>query len=328
MDRKEDLRKLSKDLYYNRNLEFEGVSGQDAMRKLILEQLGGEFSITSWQKHKYDVFEIISVAVDAVVPALLTDTYQNLADIRNVSIGTKPLFKVQNADLIRVGRIASGANDMRRQTITGRNFTIETDWYGVSVYAEFEQYLAGDIDWNKLVDKVALSLNNHLEMTIANAIQASYGKLGAKYQETGLADFDKLVHLATQVQARSGKTVAIYGTKTALAKVAKLAGVQMFSGNMKDEMNQHGFLGVVGGLKLIEIPQVLKANSDEFAIDDTTLLVLPEGEKIVGVVFEGDSMTVEPDNMGRNDMQLGFETMRKMGVSVLQMAIYGYAKLS
>ena len=95
----------------------------------------------------------------------------------------------------------------------------------------------------------------------------------------------------------------------------------------RSELNQNGYLNVVRGLTLHEIPQAFKVNSDEFALDDNKILVLPEGEKIVGVVMEGPSRTIDPDYTTRNDLQMGFKTLEKMGIMALQMKVYGMAEL-
>ena len=328
MIKKADFKKLARDVYFNKNLEFGEVSGQDALRNAIKDALGGEYNVYSWQKHKYDVFQIISTAVDAVMPTLLTDQFSNFADIRTVTLGDKPLFEVQDPRAIRVGRVAAGANDMRRQTITNKTFTIETEWFGAAVYAEFDQFMAGDIDWNALVDRIAEAFKTHIQATIGSALNASYTLLGAKDKIEGSLTLDGLVALAQRIQVKSGKNVAIYGTKAALSKIAELANVQLYSGEMKNELNTNGFLGVVRGMKLIEIPQAFKVNSDEFALDDTKVLILPEGEKIIGVVMEGDSRTIEPENTTRNDLQMGFETQEKLGISVLQLKVYGMASVA
>ena len=327
MVEKKDLKKLARDLYFNPSLEFDGVSGQDAIRNAITDVLGGKYDVYSWQKHKYDVFEIISVAVDAVLPTLLTNQFDGIADIRTVALGDKPLFEVNDPRAIRVGRVAAGANDMRRQTITNKTFTIETEWFGAAVYAEFDQFMAGDIDWNGLVDRIAQGFSNHIQATIGDALTKSYSMLGANDKIEGSATLDKLVALTQRIQVKSISNVAIYGTKADLSKIAELANVQLYSGDMKNELNNNGFLGVVRGMKLIEIPQAFKVNTDEFALDDTKALILPEGEKIIGVVIEGDSRTIEPENTSRNDLQMGFETQEKLGVSVLQLKVYGMASL-
>ena len=60
----------------------------------------------------------------------------------------------------------------------------------------------------------------------------------------------------------------------------------------------------------------------------TKVLILPEGEKIIGVVMEGNSRTIEPENTSRNDLQMGFETLEKIGVGVLQLKVYGMATVA
>ena len=66
-----DFMNFARDLYFKREFSKNGVSGQEAMRNAILDALGGEFTPTSWGKNKYDVFELISEAVDAVVTFVL-----------------------------------------------------------------------------------------------------------------------------------------------------------------------------------------------------------------------------------------------------------------
>jgi hypothetical protein len=319
-----DLRKLALDTYKNSSLEFEGVSGNDAMRNAIKDAMGGEeLSYYTYEAHKTELFQIIATAVDAVMPTLLTDQFSNLADIRNVSLNDKPLFQVSDPRILRVGHVAAGNQDLRRQTITGKNFTIETDWYGMAVYAEFEQFMAGEIDWTDLVNRITQGFAIFLEEKIGTALNKAYSALNTPYKVDVDGSLDGILNLVELVQVHSGKKAAIYGTKFGLGKLAKLADA---SGNMKDEMNKIGYLGTISGVPVYEIPQAVNSK-DEFAIDDKTLLVLPEGEKIVGVVIEGDTIVNEPDRMDRNDMQLGFKTLEKLGVEVLQMKVFGVATL-
>ena len=325
----EGLKKLARDVYHNRSLEFEGVRGNDVLRNLIMDKIGGKdgkvVDYYAFEEHKNEIFEILSVAVDAVVPEILTNQFDQLVDFRNVAVGQKPVFKVSDPRIVRVSRIASGTQDLRRQTITSKNYTIETGYFGSSVYAELEQFLAGEIDWSRLVDNVAQGFSAHLEQSICDALYGSYDALRANDKYEGAFKLEELVKLAQRIQTKSRQQVAVYGTKMALGKVAAAA---QLSENMKDEMNKYGYLGTVNGLKLIEIPQAFKANTEEFAIDDNTLLVLPQGQKVIGVVLEGQALVHEGDRMDRNDMQLNFVTEKKLGVGVLQMKVYGMAKIT
>lgn len=323
-----DLKKLARDLYFNPNMEFNEVSGEDAMRNAINDVLGGELNRYSWEKNKQDVFQILATAIDAVQPTLLTNQFSGVADVRNVGTNDKPLFKVNDPRAIRVGRVAAGDQDLRRQTITGRSFQIQTEWFGASVYAEFEQYLAGDINWQDLANRCAQAFTTQIESMIADALTASYDDLDASFKVSGAATLDAISTLANRVKLKASAPVAVYGTAAALAKVAAMENVSLYSGDMKNEMNTKGYLGMVRGLKLIEIPQAMKVNSDEFAIDDNKVLVLPDNEKIIGVVIEGDTQVIEDNNFNRNDMQLSMKVLQKIGVGVLQMKVYGMAELA
>lgn len=327
----EELKKLSVDLYHNKNLMFNETSGDQAMRNIISEALGQpegqkEIDFYTWQENKNKVFQILSIAIDAVLPTILTNQLDSLADVRNVNIGDKPLFKIEDSSLLRVGLVASGTQDLQRQQLSGSDFTVATDWYGAAVYAEFERFLAGEINWQSLIDRVALSFSNKMQTQIYDAFVQSYDALRSTRRVGGTYEEDKLVDLAEIISASAGgKEVAVYGTRSALRKVSKGA---VASDGMKDEVNRVGYLGTVGGLKLIAIPQAFKAGKEEFALDNNTLLVLPQGEKIVSVVIEGQSIISDTDPLTNTALQKDFLTLKKYGVQVAQLSVYGMYKMA
>lgn len=324
-----DLKQLAIDMYQNRSLTYNDVPASEAFRKMLNEAAGqveGEpFNYYAWQENKYKVFQIISTAIDAVLPTIIVDQFNSFADIRNVAAGDKPHFTIQDTDLFKVSMIASGTRDLQRQEMYGSSFTVDTDWYGIAVYAEFEKLLIGQIDWKAYVDRVAASLAHQMGTRIYEAFSSSYDSLRATRKVEGAFDEDKLLQVAQHVQAASGgKGVAVYGTAAGLRKATK--GADM-SGAMKDEMNNGGHLGVLAGLDLIALPQAYVAGTEEFAVDDNTLIILPQGEKIVHGVIEGQSITEDTDGSARNDMQREFQTRKKFGIGVAKLAIYGMYKI-
>lgn len=325
-----ELKKLSIDLYNNKNLMFNDISGDQAMRNMIADAMGqattGAIDYYAWEENKNKVFQILSVAIDAVLPTILTNELDSLADVRSVAVGDKPKFDIEDNSLLRVGLVASGTQDLQRQQLLGSSFTVDTDWYGAKVYAEFERFLAGEIDWKTYIDRVALSFSNKMQHQIYDAFVKSYDALRATRKVSGAYDEDKMVDLAEVVSVASGgKPVAVYGTRSALRAVSKGADL---SSNMKDEMNKVGYLGTVGGLDLIAIPQAFKAGTEEFALDNKSLLVLPQGEKIVSVVLEGQSIVTDKDPMSNNSLQKEFLTLKKYGLQVAQTSVYGMYQLS
>lgn len=324
-----DLRQLSIDLYNNKNLMYNDISGDQAMRNIIADAIGqestGGIDYYKWETNKIKVFQILSVAIDAVLPAILTNQLDTLADVRNVATGDKPKFDIEDNSLLRVGMVASGTQDLQRQELLGTSFTVDTDYYGAKVYAEFERFLAGEINWQTYIDRVALSFSNNMQHQIYDAFTQSYDGLRATRKVSGTYDEDKLVDLAELISvAAGGKSVAVYGTRSALRTVSKGADL---SSNMKDEMNKVGYLGTVGGLDLIAIPQAFKAGKEEFALDNKSLLVLPQGEKIVSVVLEGQSIVSDKDPITNTSLQKEFLTLKKYGLQVAQTSVYGMYKI-
>jgi hypothetical protein len=97
---------------------------------------------------------------------------------------------------------------------------------------------------------------------------------------------------------------------------------------MKEKFNQIGYIGTVGGVDLVLLPQAHKVGTDEFYVDDNMLLVIPQGEKLVKVVVEGETQMIEIADAGtRNDQQMEYLVQKKFGVGVMQSAIYGIYKI-
>lgn len=309
---------------------FNEVSGDEAMRKIMAEALGIEVGDKighyQWEENKLKVFQILSVAVDAVLPVILENQFDSLADVRSVALGDKPRFEIEDNSLLRVGVVAAGTQDLQRQELHGTSFTVDTDWYGAKVFTDFERFMAGNVNWQGLVDRIAKSFANKMQTQIYDAFAASYDSLRAVRKQTGSYDEDKMVQVAQHVGAAAGgRPVAVYGTLSALRKVAKGADL---SGNMKDRIAKVGHLDNVGGIELIAIPQAYKSGQEKFAIDDNTLLFLPQGEKIVTVVLEGETIVSDVDPMTNTALQREFLTLKRYGVQVAKMSVYGMYKLS
>lgn len=325
-----DVAKLSKDLYYDKNKQFGEVSGDQVFRNMIFDVLGAQpgeaIDFYKWKENQNKVFEIVSIAVDSIVPTVLTNELDNLAEVRNLAIGDEAKFDFEDDSLFRVGLVASGDRDLRRQELHGGSFTVSTDWYGVKVYAEFEKFLAGHVNWRGYIDRIAKSFANHLQSKIAEAFVTSYDALRASRKQTGAFDKDELINIARHVRVASGgKQVAVYGSESALAKISDHA---LLSEKAKDQMNEIGRVGKIAGLDLIALPDAYKAGTEEFALDSDSLLILPVNEKLVSVVLEGQTLAQEVSSEKRNDMQIEFETLKKLGVQVAQAAVYGMYRMA
>ena len=319
-----DLQKLSLDTYKGTVQKYSKAEAENAIRNAIIDACGGEWNFYNFQKNKWDVYQVISELLSVGIGELLVDKFNRFADIRDVELGDNPEFLVEDTSLFRVASIANGNTDIRRQKLYNKKLIVPVEKLAIKIYEELDRFLAGRIDWNKMIDRVQLSFGNEIALRIYNAIHSSYDSLAAPFKEQGTFDEGKLLDMVAHVEASTGQAAAVFGTKKALSNIK----VDDASDAMKDEFNSLGFYGVFRGTELIQLPQAHIPGTYNFAIDDNFLLVVPNGERIVKVVLEGDAYAYDTPPGSRNDEQIEFFFGRKAGVGVLLADRFGIYRLA
>ena len=139
-----------------------------------------------------------------------------------------------------------------------------------------------------------------------------------------------MLKIIERVEAKTGMKAVIYGTKSALAKLRTTAGG--FQANLadsdKEAISRMGHIGTYFGTDVVEIPQSVN-RKDDFMIDNKMLYVIPNGTKIVKLLFEGDVDVVEvTDPAVRKDMQFEYMFMRRLQIGVCRASVYGIYKIN
>lgn len=317
---------MALDAYNGGLTKFNDATSVDAIRNVINEAVGGEFTYRNFKANEHRVFAILEEAIDVTVGTIITNQFDPLADIKVVAHGEKASFTVTDNKLFRVSRVSAGNNDMQRQTILNNRFSVDTTWFGAKIYTELEMFMAKRVDFPSWIDRIALSFANDLGMRIYQAITASYSTLNQYYGITGTYDEDKLIDAVTHVEKKSGRKAVVFGTMKALRNITR--GIAM-SDAMKEKFNQVGYIGTVAGIDLFLLPQAHEVGTDNFVVDDNTLLIVPQNEKIVKLVIEGQTNIVETSDAGdRNDQQMEYLFQKKFGVAVMKSAIYAMYKIT
>jgi len=319
-----DLQKLALDTYKGTVQKYSKEEAENAIRNAIIDACGGEWNFYNFQKNKWDVYQVIRELLSVGTGELLVDKFNRFADIRDVELGDNPEFLVEDTSLFRVASIANGNTDIRRQKLYDKKLIVPVEKLAIKIYEELDRFIAGRIDWNKMIDRVRLSFGNGIALRIFNAIHSSYDSLTAPFKEQGTFDEGKLLDMVAHVEASTGQAAAVFGTKKALSNIK----VDDASDAMKDEFNSIGFYGVFRGTELIQLPQAHIPGTYNFAIDDNFLLVVPNGERIVKVVLEGDAYVYDTPPGSRNDEQIEFFFGRKAGVGVLLADRFGIYKVA
>lgn len=309
--------------------DLKGLSVSDIMRAEMKERLGVEdgkaFDFKAYRRNKVTLFEIIEEVIELAVGEGLTDQFDGLVETRNLALGDSLVFHVESEEMFKVARIADGNSDLRRQKLDNGQMTVSTSTKGVKIYTELLHFLTGRIDWNMMVQKLYDSIMKDKKERIYDAIVKSFDTVTAPYKKSGAFDEVKLVELGTLVQAKSlASDVVVMGTKLALSKIQPA----LITDGQKEELARNGYVGMVRGMELREIPQTVKIGTDEFAISDSFLLVLPKGqEKFVKMVDKGQVIVHEANNI-EGDQSIDFLVTFEDGIGIVQGSVWGVYDLA
>ena len=162
--------------------------------------------------------------------------------------------------------------------------------------------MAGRIDWNELVAKVAEAFKAAIYNDIYTAfkgISATTVGLSNAYVGTGTADAEKILAIVEH-------------TKAALRKCP---GAEL-GDNAKADLYNAGYFGKFYGTPMVAVKNRHKVGTDEFIFDDNTIYVFAGGDKFVKFVREGESYIVETQT-GNADMSVEYLYTDKYGVAIL-----------
>lgn len=315
MSDKKKLVQLAIDLAENRTTEFSAEDMNETLRQSFIEITGTDkLDYKVMRRHSAAIFEIVEEVLGIIVERRMEQEFSNFAEYKNVNWGDQKLFTLENPNLFEVATIVDGTGNLLRQRLENGKLLVETYMRGVKIYEEFYRFLAGRIDWPKLVSKVADSYINKIYTLVYTAMYDSYNSAKPTYNITGAYSATELDTMIDHVEAANQAEALILGTRKALAKITG----PYVSDSMKDDFNKRGFFANYNGRELQEIRQVHTPGTDTFAINDSFIMVLPAGgERIVKIVEEGDSIIQETPGGKTADMSLEYLFLRKSGIAVV-----------
>lgn len=318
------------------------VSARDAnekIRDVMYASLGVERGCSrkelrrAMRRNKVAFFEIWEDTVDQLMIGGWNENpfFQQYVDYRSADYGDANVWITEDTTILTVSEVSGGHHDIIRQRLgAGAPISIKTQWYAAKVYTEFELFLAGRIDWAKLIQKIYEAFDYKVMSLVYTAFNGAGSVIpnSSQFVKSGALVKSNLLTLVEDVQgANVNKEVVIMGTKSGLAALTALADTDWISDGMKDVRNTLGHLGIWEGVRLVEIPQVFAPNDTTTKlVSNKKLLVMPvdPANKMIKVYDEGDGMIKEiSDGTTNMDMTLEYEYQRKMGIGVVFSRYFG-----
>lgn len=250
-----DIVKVAIDGYRGHVEKYSIGQSQELLRKALVEANNGSTKLD--YKAVRDgkctgLFALIEEILSrTVVEGLTNDEFFNaFVDFRNVAEGDQNIFVVEDSNLFVVDEVANGTQGIRRQRLSGKSdVSIPTSMKMVRIYEELSRVLAGRVDFNTFIDKVAESFRqkmlNDIYTLWSGATAADLGGI-AYFPTAGAYDEDALLDVISHVEAAAGgKTATIVGTK----KACRMLASSIQSDGAKEELHNMG-------LKLLYSPRI------------------------------------------------------------------------
>ena len=275
-------------------------------------------------------FDIIEDTLETAVTVGLqsTDWFNDLVESKDINYHDRVDFVVEDDALLVVAKAGESHNDHILQRIGGQqSFSIPTSLYVVKIGADINKYIAGQEDWSKLVAKITESYLAEIQKQVYAEVSVAATKLPvqAGFVGTGpLSDatkdeFDAIIENVSA--ANNGASVIVLGTKSALAKINKLADVQWGAVDQKNSVMNTGNIGIYEGTRLVEMPNRFTDKTfTEKVFPSNVLMILPsigDAGKFVKFV---DELTTEVEKTERGDYVTDLMTLqvsRRFGVGTV-----------
>lgn len=303
---------------------------QETLRQALIEANNGSsvLNLKDIRAGKCDqVFSIIEELVNVISEEGLKgdEFFVNMVEDRNVALGDSPRFHVEKECLFAVADIAEGTQGVRRQRLeAGNDITVNTQLHAIKIYEELNRVLAGRIDFNKFVDLVSKSFTKQELDEAYAAFVGMFSKLQAPYVETGSYDEEKLLDLIEHVEAATGETAMIVGTRKALRQVKQA----VMSDSAKEDIYALGYFGKLAGTPMVAVKQRHEMGTTNFILDDKTLYVFAGDAKPIKRVTEGDVTMLMGDPMTNADLTQEFLMMKRTGIAIVLDREFGAYKLA
>ena len=305
------------------NYSTETVNGAllDGFKNLL-----GSNRLIDFQRHKLDIFEIISEVADEIMPGRLDNIVGLFAETRYVEQGNTVQF-----------RRKVGKNRAKRHFITAaglsgvyETFRLDSESYGVQANAvggaaiiDFERMLDGFETISDVMEVIADGLVENVVSQVVQALVAAFSKMNASNKYTGNAyDASKMAEVVAAVKAH-GNGAVIFASPEFIAAMGPDAIVPAISGAAQgvyspddiDAIHKTGLIKIFRGTPVIELPNGYKdeVGGERWLPVDTAFVLPTTGSKVVKIVVEGQTQMY--DFMNR-DQSWELHFYRKIGVAI------------
>lgn len=271
-------------------------------------------------------FDIIEDTVNVAVAVGLqeNDWFNELVERKTIGYHDRQDFYVENDAILSVAKAGTSHHDHVLQRLgVGQTISIPTELHVVKVGADINKYIAGQVDWAKLVDAITTAYIADIQKDVFSQVAVAVNQLPATFKGTGnlvKASFDNIIENVSL--ANNGAEVVLMATRAGVNAINGIQTVQYIADFQKDNHANSGSIGIYEGNRVVVIPNRFTDNTMTSKIFADQIMIVPvigDAGKFIKYVEEGDIMISEimdRDSKYTSDLQT-YEVQRRYGTGVV-----------
>lgn len=333
--------------FYGTNPDPTKFSAQDVKDTLAdeIHKIANDYY--SYQKNKWDLFEIMQEAYTEILPKEIENFIGSFAEIKTVPMNQTAQFKLKTGrrrakEFITTVALSGVYESFRLDSTT---FEVKGRAIGGAAYIDFERYLCGDEDIAEstelLFEGLQEAVYKEIQKALLAAVNAEDRPAANKAYSNGF-DANLMSRLCDTARAYSANGgVTIYATPEFVsamgpdaigvpwvygqAHIAQpnnvaAAATPVYNPRNIEEIAQYGRIKTFRGNPIVELPQSFTDERNEtYVMNPAAAYIFPNGDtKPVKVVFEGPVQFNEwGATEGQRDRNFEIEVYQRVGVAIL-----------
>lgn len=319
-----DLVDVALDLHKGSVEKYSAKSANQLLRDAAIEANGGSTKLNYKNIRDGKCAELFAF-IEAILARTVTeglqesDYFNTLVDYRDEAMGDEIEFTTEDSSLFYVSEITEGTQGVRRQRLPGRNVvSVPATLKAVKIYEELDRVLAGNVDFNVMINRVGESMKQRLLQDIytvwINATSADLGGNVYNVNVSGTYDEDALLDLIAHVEAAAGgRKATILGTAKGLRNLAP----SIQGADSRSDLYNMGYYGKFYGSDTLVIPQRHVAGGTTFMFDDDILTVVAGDDKPIKVVHRGEGLIIPGNPLQNADLTQEYLYADRYGVGIV-----------
>jgi hypothetical protein len=311
---------------------FSAADVNEQARADMLKELGFDANtpISKYRSKREAAFEIISEALDEILPKDLTDILGGFAEVKTFARNAEVEFEIRGAGKRRARlTIQKGARGgiYRAARLDDKYMGLDTEVWTVGLYVTLEDILSGDVTFAELYQNILMGFEDKVFAATVAALRTAKS-LAPQSHVFAAAGFDgDALDKAIALAGAYGDQIVIIGFQSFISKINNMetfakGGVAASANIAPQDMldvRQFGFVQSYKGTLVVKLPNyVLKDAATytevKWAFKENQLFVLPGAAKPVKIALKGD-MYIQDDK--NPDGSENWNAHKMMGLGLL-----------